>query len=450
MVPKRILLMVVASSKFWRILTSSSLSMPPLGLLSIAALLKMHGYEVRIVDLYMGVVRDDFERQVRDFDPHVVGVSCHTETYDSAIPVTRKVRQLVPGARIVMGGPHVTFTVDQTFTECAVDYIVLHEGEITMLNLLLHLEYPNIIPASKVLGLAWRDGERIVVNEPRPPMASLASLPLPDCSLLLLDAYLYQFAVVTSRGCPGDCIYCSARAMWGSRYRARPAAHVYSEVYVRAKQTARRFFSIPDDTFTADTKRVREFCELLLQSGLDLEWHCESRADVMTEDLLDLMRKAGCKAVQFGIETASPEVLSTLNKRTSLEKTERLVAHAHAIGMVPRCSFMLGHHTDTPETIRQTADMAKRFRKQYHASCSVSSSTPFPGTYLYLHRDELGIAIHASRWEEYIFSEPMVSGRNFTVDDIRDTLFDVVTFLAEKDIEEQGAAKAAARAAGAN
>ncbi len=445
MLPRKVLLIAVASSRFWRAVNSNALSMPPIGLLSLGAVLRLHGYQVKVLDMFLGIPLAQFQRQVREFDPDVVGVNCFTECYDSAVSVTKKVRQLVPRARIVMGGPHVTFTVEQTFAECAVDYVVLREGENTLLELLLHLELPDVIPAERVRGLAWRDTDRIVVNEPRPFMTTLTALPLADLSLVDLSAYKAPFVVVTSRGCPGNCIYCSARAMWGPRYRGRPAEHVLSEVVIRAKQTGRRFFTIPDDTFTADTNRVRRFCRLLIESGLGLGWHCESRADVLTEELLDLMKEAGCEGVQFGIESASQDILTSLRKGVSLRRAEELVAHVHALGMNPRCSFMLGHHTDTPETIRRTVDLALRFWDQYGASCAVSASTPLPGTYLYEKRDQLGITIHAKRWEEYIFSEPMVSGQGFKVDDVREALFGVMTFLAQKDYETQQARKRQSR-----
>jgi anaerobic magnesium-protoporphyrin IX monomethyl ester cyclase len=439
MASRKILLIAVAGSKFWRPMAAGSLSMPPMGLLGMAAVLRMHGYQVRIIDMFIGLSFAEFQRQVRDFDPDVVGVSCYTECYDSAILVSKKIRELLPTAPIVMGGPHVTFTVEQTFAECAVDYVVLHEGESTLLELMLHLEVPEAIPISGVRGLAYRQDDRVTVNALRPSIAGLSALPLADLSLVNLASYKAPFVIVTSRGCPGNCIYCSARAMWGSRYRARPAEHVFSEVVVRAKQTGRKLFTIPDDTFTADVGRVREFCRLLIESDLGLTWHCESRADAMTEDLLDLMSRAGCRGVQFGIETADQRILASLRKGVSLRRAEELVAHTRSLGMVPRCSFMLGHHTDTPETIRATTAMAIRFHDQYGASCAVSASTPYPGTYLYDHRAELGITLHARRWEEHIFSEPMVSGRGFSVDDVREALFEVMTFLAQKEYDEHQA-----------
>jgi anaerobic magnesium-protoporphyrin IX monomethyl ester cyclase len=444
MAPRRILLVVVASAKFWRPVSSGGLSMPPLNVLNLAAVLRMHGYEVRVLDMFVGLPFTEFQRQVREFDPHVVGVSCYTESYDSAVIVTGKVRELSPAASIVIGGPHVTFTVPQTFAECTVDYLVLREGENTLLHLLLHLEFPEAIPLAAVAGLAYRDGDQIVVNEPRPFMTSLTTFPLADLSLINLANYKAPFIIVSSRGCPGNCIYCSARAMWGSHYRARSAEHVFSEVVIRARQTGRRIFSIGDDTFTADVHRVRDFCRLLIHADLKLEWHCESRADVMTTDLLDLMRRAGCKGVQFGIESGDPAVLRSLRKGISLQRAEELVAHAYAIGMTPRCSFMLGHHTDTPETLRKTADLARRFHETYGASCAVSSSTPFPGTYLYENRDELGITIHAKRWEEHLFSEPIVSGQGFTLDDVREALFEVFTTLA-KDVISPAKTEASTR-----
>lgn len=439
MLPRRVLLVVAASAKFWRPISAGGLSMPPMNVLNLAAVLRMHGYQVKVLDMFVGLPLAEFQRQLREFDPQVVGVSCYTESYDSAAVVTRMVRELSPLARIVMGGPHVTFTVDQTFAECAVDYVVLREGENTLLELLLHFEVPEAIPIGRVRGLAYRDGDRITVNEPRPFMASLSAAPLADMSLIDIGAYKAPFIIVSSRGCPGNCIYCSAGAMWGHHYRARSAEDVFSEVVIRARQTSRKVFSIGDDTFTADVSRVREFCRCLIHADLGLEWHCESRADVMTKELLDLMRQAGCKGVQFGIESGDPDVLRSLKKGILLTRAENLVAHAFSIGMTPRCSFMLGHHTDTPATIRKTVDMARRFHEQYGVSCAVSSSTPYPGTYLYEHRDKLGITIHARRWEEHLFSEPIVSGRGFTVDDVREALFEIIGFLSAS--KGPGAAK---------
>ncbi|MCL6451127.1 MAG: B12-binding domain-containing radical SAM protein [Acetobacteraceae bacterium] len=433
--PQRVLLIVAASSRFWRELGATDISTPPTGVLSLAAVLRMHGHQVAVMDLFMGgYSAAGFRETIRGFMPDVVGISCYTESYRTAVLLSKMVREELRAAPIVLGGPHVTFTVDQTFRESPADYIVMGEGEATIVELLLHLAFPDVIPISSVAGLAWRDGDRVVVNRPRPFIESLDALPLVDFSLVDVHAYRMPWVIVTSRGCPGGCIFCSSRAMWGPKYRCRSAPHVFSEVVFRAGSMEPRVFTIVDDTFTAGVHRLRQFCELLIAAKLDVEWRCESRADVMTPELLDLMRKAGCTCVQFGIETGDPQVLRSLNKKISLDHAEALVAHAARIGLRPRCSFIVGHHTDTKESLQKTLALAKRFRQEYGATVAVSANTPYPGTWLYNHLDEAGITLHSTDWDDFLFSDPVISTRNLDTNDIRTALFDALEFLAQQEM----------------
>jgi radical SAM superfamily enzyme YgiQ (UPF0313 family) len=167
----------------------------------------------------------------------------------------------------------------------------------------------------------------------------------------------------------------------------------------------------------------------LQQTGIPFLWSCLSRADVVTEDLLERMFRAGCREMQMGIESASPEILGKLGKGVSREQIENALRLAQEFGFVTNGSIILGHPWDTLDTMKLTVEFALDLRDKYGVSVYAGVNTPFPGTYQYEHAAELGIRIHTSRWNDFRPNNPIISTPHFSLDELRELYFHTMELI---------------------
>jgi radical SAM superfamily enzyme YgiQ (UPF0313 family) len=180
-------------------------------------------------------------------------------------------------------------------------------------------------------------------------------------------------------------------------------------------------FSWLDDNFAIDLDRTHSLCEALKRENVP-QWGCHIRADIDC-DTLSLMAEAGCVEVGIGIESGNQDVLNGIGKRLDLARVDQIAAHACTMGVGILCYYILGHYCDTPETMEDTLAHARRLKDRYGALLRISVNTLFPGSPQYVHRDRLGLCSHARRWDEYRTDWPTVSGRGFTIDDLRNSYF---------------------------
>jgi radical SAM superfamily enzyme YgiQ (UPF0313 family) len=241
--------------------------------------------------------------------------------------------------------------------------------------------------------------------------------------------------LITSRGCPGACIYCAATALSGAKYRVRSIENTILEcTYLMA------FFGeqlkalyILDDTFTAVAARVYEFIKLRDKLKLQFQWRCESRVDVMTEKMVEELAKSDCIGIAFGVESGSQEVLDKIRKRISLEKVEAVVRWMSQQHIYTSLNFMIGHFCDTPETMNKTYEFLSRMNKEYKAGIFTTFNTPFPGTWQCSNMNELGLHLIMSNYSEYSILSPSVEGRNFTVEDQVQVYQKILPLMSEND-----------------
>jgi radical SAM superfamily enzyme YgiQ (UPF0313 family) len=420
---RRALLVASAGETFLKELARRNSASQPLGLLSVAAVLKVHGWEVRVLDMLLGVSREALRREIADWRPNLMGISTSTEDFAGALAAAREARQVDPRLPVVVGGPHVSFEPEEALRSGWVDYVVMREGEATIVELVIAME--GLLPLSRVRGLAYLDGNRLVVNPPRPLLEGLDQLPLSPFRLASDRGYLASTTIVSSRGCPGGCIFCASGALSGRRYRTRSAESLFGEVYYRCHTSGDNYFVLFDDTFTSDLDRVHRLCDLILQCGRKLRWRCNSRVDRVDSALLRHLAEAGCVAIHFGIESGDQKILDSISKGITLEEIERTVAETAACGMTPMCSFMMGHPADTEESVRKTLDLARRFKEQYRAVAAVSCLVPYPGTAVWRNAERLGIAIEARSWSAYDINNVIISTRNLSQDRLRELAFEV-------------------------
>ncbi|MDO8568206.1 MAG: radical SAM protein [Dehalococcoidales bacterium] len=381
-------------------------SQAPLGLALIAAVLEKAGYPVTVVDANaLKLQPDQIATLVSDAD--VVGLTAMTPTINAAMAIARHLKKANPKQTIVLGGAHATLLPEETMAACPeIDVLVRGEGEETIIQLLPALEQKQ--PLDKIAGVSYRSGGKITVNVPREGNIELDSLPFLAYHLLPWQKYRphpphgrYQpfTAIITSRGCPYHCSYCS-KPIFGNKFRGQSPERVVEEVAYHQKRFGIKEFAFYDDVFTLDKKRTHAICEGILKRGLKLHWTCETRVNLVDKELLRDMKQAGCYAVAYGIESGSQDVLNTLDKGITLAQVEEAVrltreARIEAIGY-----FMIGSPGESPETIRQTIRFAQKLKLDF---AQFAVTTPFPRTRLH----ELYLQGGQSReipWESFIYA----------------------------------------------
>jgi anaerobic magnesium-protoporphyrin IX monomethyl ester cyclase len=357
-----ILFVQLTTSKWYRRAENYRLTkIPPIGLLTISSYLRMNGVKnVQVIDFaFSQYSKESFENLLKTNKIEVVGLSIYSESYRHAIDMANFIKKVNPNIKIVAGGAFVTFIADELLQQPAFDFVVLGEGEITMLELLLSLNYPDQLPLKNIQGLAFRDeNNQITQNPRRAPIKNLNVLPFMDRSQDVID--FFEPSLNTSRGCPGNCIYCASRAMWGNKYRMRNAHNVFAEIfYLHHRYGNLSKLNFAEDTFTASRKRIREICRLIIDSGIKIKFWCESRVDVLTKDILKDMKDAGLLSIQIGVESGVQEIIDEINKNITLEKVEEVLTWTKELDIFRvHCGFMIGHPSDTEATIKKTIEFA--------------------------------------------------------------------------------------------
>lgn len=425
----KIMYIVPAAKREYKKDMKNKVGAAPIGVGLLAAFLKLHGYEVEIIDMFVeDYTPAELKKRIADFYPDVVAISASfTESIDIAMKIASMVKRNFD-AIVMAGGVHTTFMPEEVL-EKDVDYVILNEGESTTIKLLEFLKAgctQEQLDMLDSVGYKDEDGN-IHINKNNNPIEDLDSLPFYDFYDLKMERYATPLALITSRGCPGDCIYCASRAMFGRKYRLRSAEAVISEAYIlyeyvkRSNSILRNYMSIFDDTFTAQRKRLEKFCDYMIQTGLNkrVAWKCESRIDILTEDIIIRMKECGCIAIHVGLESTNQDVINSLNKHIKVEKMEKVLEMMAKHHIEPLCSFIIGNHSDTKETLSSTIDFIRRIQKKYGAYVAVSPNTPLPGTALYNTPEKYGITIKSTAWTDYSLMKVIIDTKNLTQDEIR-------------------------------
>lgn len=400
-------------------MTAEIVSMPPLGLMYLASSVRNKGYTASIIDLSVDyVTRREFENKIKIINPTIIGITTFTECFSSVILLTQLIRSLYPQIQIVLGGPGVTFSYEKYLKNTEVDYILKGEGENSICELLDYV-LRNKGELSSIKNLIYTIGDRVHINETGERISNLDELPWPDRSLIDLQQYIYPFTISTARGCPGNCIFCSSRQYWGKEIYFRSPTSIIEEIKYLYNKFDLSYFFIVDDTFTMRPQRVFEFIELLEKNNLKMIWGCESRADVVTKELLEAMHYAGCLKIQFGLESANNEILKKIGKGITKEDVLNAVRIAYSIGFDINISFIIGHAFDTKETIEETLDFALYLFQEYKVNPYCAINTPYPGTQLYDTPQKFGLEILTDNFDNYTMDNPIIRTKNFSPQDLR-------------------------------
>ena len=368
---------------------------PALGLGYIGALLKKEGLEVSVVDLYFHSWREA-ERLIRKQQPAIVGITCLTEGRTNAFRLADLVKSISPDVKVVLGGHHATYMCKQILEHYqSVDYIVRGEGEKTFLELTMAMASGGSCSAIK--GLAFRDGSRIVLTPHREPIADLDSLPFPLYDHFDFNAYPdYRIkaaagrrkwrrgeryvSMVTSRGCPGNCHFCSSTRFWRSGWRARSPESVIGEIEMLCKDYDAGYINFADDAFTVDQERAIAICKGIIAKKLDIVWDCTTRINHVSEETMRWMKRAGCLFTCFGIESGSGSILKSINKGIGAEEVIEGFKSAKKAGLDAVAYIMVGNPGESEPTIKETASLLRTIRPR---QTGISIAMVFPGSALY-------------------------------------------------------------------
>lgn len=377
---------------------------PPTALALLAGVLRASGHDAVVRDyVVFPYSAEDLDTAMERFQPHMVGITAVTMTVRNALAVANDVKRIAPDVFTVMGGPHVTFRAEKTLAENpSLDAAVLGEGEATLLSLATALENGRSEDLSGVAGLCFRDSGGIRVNDGKRTPVSLAELPRPAYDLLPLGRYRalgLPVNMITSRGCPHRCIFCVGRKMCGPGVRYFPPEKAADEMR-RLGQLGFHQINVADDLFTANEAHCLAFCREIGRRGVTTPWTAFARVDTVTGPLLSAMRRAGCRAVSFGVESADPGILKTVRKGITLDKVPRAVRLCVDAGIAPHASFVLGLPGETKDTIARTVAFTEEL-KTLGASSGFHILAPFPGTEVREEAEKYGIRILTSDWSAY-------------------------------------------------
>jgi anaerobic magnesium-protoporphyrin IX monomethyl ester cyclase len=384
------------------------LSLPPIGLLYVAATLEQAGHTVVVKDLAADGVRLD-DGDIRRAD--LVGISADTTRAGKALAIARRVSAI--GRPVVMGGPHPQFMAEDIFAAGYVDYIVKGEGELTFASLLTALQKRDDVASVK--GLIIRDGRHLIETPAADPV-DVETLPFPARHLVDLHRYRASMAdrpitpVVTSRGCPGACHFCSSSSFFGRGWRYRSAESVLAEIDEVYTRYGFRAVCFMDDNFTLAPPRVEQIAAGIIARGYDLKWWNLSRVDTIVKNpaMVASMAAAGSTTVYLGIESGNEETLNSLGKDIKASDVTRAVEILRENGIESYGSYIIGNLNESAADVEKTIDLAVRLNTNI---AQFSILTPYPGTKLY---EQIKDRIFCRRWKFYdglhiVFRHPQIN-----------------------------------------
>jgi len=354
---------------------------PPLGLGYLASYLRQHNISVSLVDCTFQNPQEALD-QVKKSDPKIVGIYSMFSMKTAAMHMAKLLRDNCE--ILVAGGPLPTLSPEDFLDDF--DIVVIGEGEETLLDLVYAVE--DCRPLSAVKGIAYRkrDG-KVACPSPREFIEDLDTLPFPARDLFDNQSYKSHFkekfgytttSVITSRGCPFNCDFCS-RAVFGNQFRARSAKNVVEEMEsVQALEYDRIWFA--DDCFTLNKNRLLSICDEVVRCGLETQWECLSRVDTIDMETARKMKKAGCVRVFFGIESGSDLVLALMKKQVTADKARKAVLTTKSAGIQVGAFFIVGYPGETDQTVLETLKFASSLPLDY---LSFTMPYPIPGTPLY-------------------------------------------------------------------
>lgn len=385
---------------------------PHLGIAYVAAMLRAAGYRVSVIDPRAeGLAVHECIARIREINPAAIGTTATTPNAVDAGLMSDAIKEQLPEMPIVLGGVHATVATVETMKKfCNIDFLVMGEGEETAVKLFDVLADDPAVPPRTINGVAYRLDGNIVVNEKQEGYIELDDLPYPAWDLFPLDRYkgLYelspgrlQLPILTSRGCPYDCVFCS-NIGGRKKMRYRKIENVLNEIEINIHKFNIGSLHFIDETMTMDMERAARLFNSMIERRFQekIVWFAGTRADRLSPDILKLMKEAGCAYIGVGIESGNQEVLNRTGKKLDLKETRRAVDWITKAGITADVLFLIGLPYENQKTIHDTI----RYARNLNAKCATFSiAIPYPGTKMREMGEsgEGGIRLLSLEWEHY-------------------------------------------------
>ncbi len=395
---------------------------PPLGIAYMAGVLQENHIDVEILDASAEDMDfKDVEKELLKRKPDLVALTALTPTIGRALETAQVVKETLPDSIVVMGGYHPTFNFIETLEDENVDIVIRGEGEYIMLNLVQALENQSSLHDVKGIVFEDKNSKEIVVNPEAPLIQDLDELPFPALNLLpmkkyrLLDMDTHMTTMITTRGCPMQCSFCSSAAMHGKKIRERSVENIVDEIEYLKTNYDIDTIAFMDDTFTLKKRKVMAICDEILKRNIEIMWGCTSRVDTLDEKLLKKMKEAGCITIFIGVESADQQQLDNMCKNTTIAKIENAFKIAHKLKIRTIASVALGMPGDTKEIMNKTVKFVHKLKPNY---AIYSLATPYPGTRFYKEAFEKNL-IKIKDWSKYTLITPILETIDCSLNDMR-------------------------------
>ena len=427
---------------------------PPLGLLYIAAVLEREGHSVTVIDSIAqgngavevqgngrryGLGYKAIVDRIKNAQPDMVGISCMFTAYAGDVHrLSYRIKRELPDVFIATGGAYASAYPRYVLEDKNIDCVVRGEGEATTTEIMSYLA--GDLKLDGIKGIAFRKGDIITETERRPPISDIDSLPFPARHLVDMNVYVNasyngayalrspSLTMITSRGCPEDCIYCTVKSIWHRKWRGHSAKRVVDEIELLQRQYGIREVYFMDDSAAVSRRRMREICDEMSRRNLDISWTLPNGVAYWTldRDLVHAMKRAGCYRLTFGIESGDAEIRAFVRKRHSLQKAIKAIKWAQDEGMWVACTFIVGFPEENKTQIRNTIEFAVKSGTDFAVFYLLC---PHPGSDVYqvfrnkglldLDQEIHGIAFTANNRIGQMLAFTGVSTDCFTRDELR-------------------------------
>jgi anaerobic magnesium-protoporphyrin IX monomethyl ester cyclase len=343
----------------------------------------------------------EVEDTVRAYKPDVVGISLLSVEVASALKVSQICKKYNSKCSVVWGGLHPSFLPDDSLNNKDVDYVIRGEGEYPMLELCRALEKGAGL--SGVKSLSHKQNGEIVHNPLSEPVANIDDIPLParDC-LLYPESFDFKSfgSMIISRGCPFRCSFCSSRNFWDKKVRFRSPENIVKEIAALKKEYGTKHIMFWDDSFTINKPTILKYLKAIKDSGLNINWKTATRADLIDEELLDVMKKSGCVKLEIGVESGSDRIKKVINKDVTNEQIKNAFKMINKSGIGSGAFFMAGFPDETMDDLEQTFNLMQELDA---TEISFNIFDPMPGSSEYDKCIQLGLVPEHPDWNNFPF-----------------------------------------------
>jgi len=393
---------------------------PPLGIAYLASVVRKD-HEVKLLDanaLRIGL--KEIRKIIDDFSPDIVGITSTTANIFNAFEIADICKEINKDPVVILGGIHATASTEHALSNKNIDFTIRGEGEITFPELLEAIE--NKKDFSKIKGIAYRKEGKVSITEPRPLIQDLDSIPMPAYDLLPMNKYNSVQAssgkimtIISSRGCPYQCIFCDVQAVFGRKYRFHSPQRVCREIKHLMKNYGIKEFHFKDSEFTLLVDRTENICDLIIKERLKIKWLCNGRVNHVNLPLLKKMKMSGCKSITYGVESGDENILKTLKKAYTLEDVRRAFKSTKIAKIESTANIIIGNPGDTKETIEKTIEFAKEIDADY---ANFNFLIPFPGTELYYMAKKNGWLLDNYRLDRIKYDICVMNATNLPTEEL--------------------------------